>query len=811
MEPTEDAIANFVSFTSTTREQAVAFLKANNLDSQKAINAYFEDPSGPPPQTTGNYGDKGPVWDFSQQDNAPPLPATAPPSRPPSRIDKRDADQNTGKQGAASASKGTTPPEENKCTQHTDMGLSSTEDSGQGLTLAEREEKELQRAVAMSLGSDMGQQETGVTSNNQSQLSKATRDHYEENAWAMTLFNTEEVMASPDPEDRVRVEGEPAFIRPNADDVYLGGFLTILHNIPRAREALLLRNKLLFDYGHEPQWWNGHAINLPKIVTINDGTESDNDWDDIIYESQRLMALMDTSKRAFGSSESLAKIKSMSQMATDSEDAVTRFMEAWNGAAMQADPENPLTTMFTSHAYKKELFSEFDEPERKELFTFEPNVEKDHGQTLYEVLDSALWSDSPGEELDETWLEYVADVLVFKLDAHQKPNPVDVEVPLNFYPDRYLSSCQHIAREFRLKRLEIQGEILKLEQLMKGYTFPEGSSSIFTAKEILEKAAASLSTPASEPLSDSAVSDAANLETTQITEELKRIANKIDVRLKGKLNISPPPSYQANDPQIELEERKQSTLESLREISKTLTEPSESPSEPPIYKYTLRGVCTQPHVTYVLSDPQTTAGDLMEMDSDPHDNYQWWRISYSAEDGKARQAEKKQKQNETGTGASGDTIGYTIRKVSETEVLRAAREEWSSVLLVYASGNAMDAQVNPAPPQLQGFVNRDNDAFTAEFEHTPTIVINDQEDPWLPTAPPEYTQPETPQEPEKPAHVNVFDYEVANFDDEKKPGQEMQEKRGGVLVNGTSSTSNDDSQWTHVDRKDADAHIEHAK
>jgi hypothetical protein len=63
-EPTEEAIADFVGFTSTTREQAVDFLKvgnctwlinnisaklfpqANNLDSQKAINAYFEDPTG---------------------------------------------------------------------------------------------------------------------------------------------------------------------------------------------------------------------------------------------------------------------------------------------------------------------------------------------------------------------------------------------------------------------------------------------------------------------------------------------------------------------------------------------------------------------------------------------------------------------------------------------------------------------------------------------------------------------------------------------------------------------------------------------
>jgi hypothetical protein len=70
-EPPEDAIDNFVSFTSTTREQAISFLKvrtapqlshrimtdvflsqANNLDSQKAINAYFEDPTGPQTKVT---------------------------------------------------------------------------------------------------------------------------------------------------------------------------------------------------------------------------------------------------------------------------------------------------------------------------------------------------------------------------------------------------------------------------------------------------------------------------------------------------------------------------------------------------------------------------------------------------------------------------------------------------------------------------------------------------------------------------------------------------------------------------------------
>jgi len=405
------------------------------------------------------------------------------------------------------------------------------------LSLAEREEKELQQAVAMSLGSGIGQQETGVTSNSQSQLSKATRDHYEKDAWAMTLFNTssEEVMNSPEPEDRKRVEGEPAFIRPKPDSIYLGGFLTILHNIPLAREALLLRNKPLFDYGHEPQWWNGQAINLPKIVTVNDGTDTDSDWDDIIHETQRLMSFMDSTNRAFGSSDSLARIKSMSPISIDSEDAVTRFMEAWHAAALQADPENPLATIFTSHAFKKELFGEYDEHQDKELFTFEPPVEQDHDQTLYEVLDSALWPDRPGQELDDTWLENIAEVLVIKLDAFQKPNPVDVEIPSVFYPDRYLSSCREIAREFRLKRQQIQGEVLKLEKLVKGYTFPQGSWSTISTKELLEKAAEAVNSSQPEKGSDAESSAEATIaETTRVSEELKAVASKIDVRLKGK-------------------------------------------------------------------------------------------------------------------------------------------------------------------------------------------------------------------------------------------------------------------------------------
>ncbi|CAI7617320.1 unnamed protein product [Penicillium discolor] len=788
-EPTEEAITSFVSFTSTTREQAIAFLKGNNLDSQKAINAYFEDPTGSQLKPITSYWDdnRGSSWDFAQQDNAPPMPATAPPSRPPSRTDIRDPEQNTGYQDS--------------------VAIAPKEDSGQGLSLAEREEKELQQAVAMSLNSDIGQQETGVTLHKQPQFNKATRDHYEEGAWAMTLFNTssEEVMISPDPEDRKRVEGEPAFIRPNPNGIYLGGLLTILHSIPLAREALLLRNKPLFDYGHESQWWNGQPINLPKIVTVNDGKTGDSDWDDIIHETQRLMAFMDTTKRAFGSSDSLAKIKSMSSLSADSDEIVTRFLEAWYGAAIQADPENPLATIFTSHAYKKELSDEFAEPDSRRLFTFEPPVEQDNDQTLYDVLDSALWSDRPGNELDDAWLEHLAEVLVIRLDALQKPNPVGVDIHSVFYPDRYLSSCREFAREFRAKRQQIQGYVLKLEQLIHRYAFPVDPVGSSTITELLEQAAQAVPVVAPEQVreSDQSSSGVAGPETMRVAEELRAIATTIESKLK------------------ELELRKQNAMESLREISKTLTEPPKSPSEPPAHKYTLRGVCTEPHVTYVLSNSKMISpGHLMDMDSDTENSNdcQWWRISFSAEDGKTRQAEKRKVQGNTAATQDGEVVGYTVRKVQETEVLQAAREESSSVLLVYASESAVNAQVDPAPSQLQGFVNRDNDAFADEFQNTPTIIFSDQEDSWAePNNAETQHKEQQPEMSEKATQVNVFDYEVSGFDDEPKPSQEMQEKGGTSLLSHRATATNSTapiaakevSEWNNANDEDMTRHLEH--
>lgn len=487
-----------------------------------------------------------PAFGFGQQDNALRVPATAPPSRPPSRANMHETSQGGGFEGSTGASpaQGTTsekPPLPDIQWPSADSSWNKgTPGSGQGLSLAEREEQELQQAVAMSLDHGLGQQETGVTTTaNEPRFGKATRDYYDEGDWAMTLFepSSREVVISPDPEDRRKLNDEPAFICPTHDNLYLGGFLTIVHEIPLAREALLLRNKVLFDYGHDAQWWNGQAINLPKIVTVHEGQDAYNDWEDVIHETQRLMAFLDSTQRAFGSSDALSKLNPLISNSSDSEEIVTRFLETWHGAAMRADPENPLATIFMSHAYKQTPFDEGDEPISKELFTFEPVVEQDHGQTLYDVLDTAIWSDSPGEPLDDVWLEHVGEVLVMKLDSPVESKSVDVKAPAVFYPDRYLSACRDLAHDLRSKRLEVQKGVQDLERLMSRFTNVRTSMGTLTTREILEKAAAAVPLVLSRNPANGADSmspEIANSKAGRLAENLKAVSAQVEAKLKGK-------------------------------------------------------------------------------------------------------------------------------------------------------------------------------------------------------------------------------------------------------------------------------------
>lgn len=391
----------------------------------------------------------------------------------------------------------------------------------------------------MSLGQDITHQESGVISTDDSRFGPANQEYYDENAWGMTLFNqnAREEIISPDPEDRQRSDNEPAFLRPSQDALFTGGFLTILHSIPIAREALLLRDKVLPDYGHDAQWWNGQPVKAPRIVSLDDPYAEYQDWENVIHETQRLMAFLDSTKRAFGSTDALVSLKPIYYY--DQDKGVERFLEAWQDAALQATPDNQLSMIFTSRAMKHPDSSDFDE-NPKDFFVLSAFAPTDNGQTLYDIIDEAIWPDAPGQELDDVWLDNVAEVLIIHLG---NPNnvPINVKIPPTFYPDRYMENSRDVMHEVRLKILEVQERILEIEGVAALYRGSKLGNPIgMTNAELLEKAAQAATIALPRYLPDgTAEIDNAELANNgeRVAKQLREIAASLEEKLKSKPTI----------------------------------------------------------------------------------------------------------------------------------------------------------------------------------------------------------------------------------------------------------------------------------
>lgn len=143
----------------------------------------------------------------------------------------------------------------------------------------------------------------------------------------------------------------------------------------------------------------------------------------------------------------------------------------------------------------------------------------------------------------------------------------------------------------------------------------------------------------------------------------------------------------------ELEEHQNQIIQEFRRQNKQLTIASDTPGEPPYHRYSLRGVCTLPHVTYVKRIERGNDNAYM--------SEQWWRFSFSVDDAKTRTDEPNQKRPRVAVPNNVDIAGCSVKRVREVEVLRAAKEESPSAILVYASEDAVNTTSGPLPPELQ--------------------------------------------------------------------------------------------------------------
>ena len=566
----------------------------------------------------------------------------------------------------------------------------------------QEEEDDLARVLAMSQA-DIGgayQQESGVVGPNGQVFGPANRDYYEKSQWAMVpigVSDTSEIVPDVDVEQRVHVSGEPRLLKHLPSGDYTPNLLTICNAIEGAREALLMREHAQVSYGQDAEWWRGHSISMPKIVNLEDGSaagpESD-EQDELLAEVQRLMAFLGTSDRSYASIGALTQTK----MIKDSSPATTRsrtllelFLQSWAVAASSKSRYPDYVTGMFSTTVGTNAAEGMDTPDMS-LIDIQVAIGEGAKGDIFELLDGLLWdTDADNSAMPDNYIERPADVLVMRVyQANTTFGPqLRVEVPAEFYVDKYLKDNIEATRATRLEMAKGKKRIAKIEEIekkLKSWKHPKKNEQLdaglllkhtlghFSGQNRIDAAKADKTNNAA--VVDEVDGDPPHYQA--IADKLESIIASID----NKLQV--------------LSEEKEKTRKVIADMSKA--PPRGLRPEELKHRYTLRGVATKPNITYVLCPIDANAVDDMIDDDTTPRGMRWWRMEYEV--------------NASGSGAK-----VTKTKAADYDVLRAVELEHSSALLVYAS----DAANNPPledgalPRPLQEFVHRDNELFAAEL------------------------------------------------------------------------------------------------
>ena len=359
----------------------------------------------------------------------------------------------------------------------------------QQLTLAEQEEADLQRAMALSQGHELStNQETGTVAADNHYFGAVRHEHHETKNWIMTTVKStaREILLNPEAKDRRRAVDAPAYFKPSPTGHRLHGLLTILHAVPAAREALLNRSYVQNDYGYQSDWWDRESIETPQILDRqqNDALSRD----EMIKEPQRLMAFLSETERAYGSTEALANLAAPHQDLGDW--VLKKFLDAWREAVLQSNPSTPFADIFISRGADVDPGSE---PKHEEIELIEPIIANDMagtGQTLYDVIDKLLWRDWDGSGSKEVYMDRIADVFVLNVTrADETASGVGVQIPAVWYPDRYLQASHPQAKQMLAEKARVREELSRLEQEkseMMEFRSPNHGGRVFNVQQLLE-------------------------------------------------------------------------------------------------------------------------------------------------------------------------------------------------------------------------------------------------------------------------------------------------------------------------------------
>ena len=343
--------------------------------------------------------------------------------------------------------------------------VTSIADPSTSKTFDPNDDPELAQALAASLQP----QESGITNKDYVYFGPANQSQYDPGQWSMVPVrtSTRDNLLDPEPEDRTRDLGVPAFLKPSTEDNRLAALFTIYHEIPLVREIFLDRANTIGNYGSDREWWTGKPIETPAHTDLVEDAEDGRL--NFVQELQRLMAFLDKTDRSYGSAEALANLPYVKAFCPQSPNLEMAVMEAYK-SVFSTDNQGKV----------KKLFSKgVDGPEERSskefaILDLELPEKESWAQTLYDMADIAMWGEDAALNIEgSAFLKHIAEVIAFRFDGWNNSKKNEIVVPVMWYPDRYLESGRHAALEMRQKRKNVHADLDHAVELENTLTFHE--------------------------------------------------------------------------------------------------------------------------------------------------------------------------------------------------------------------------------------------------------------------------------------------------------------------------------------------------
>ena len=663
-EPSENDVESVISITGCGRDQAIRYLKVKK-DVAGAIGAIMDGEDITKEEQSTSWDES--AWSTDRDGNA------------------NMGDNNLHPLGGTSTAPTRVP------SPAMNMGVPANRDD---------EDAQLAQALAASRGGDF-QQESGILhadGTSQQTYGPVNKDQSaHDRQWGMVLSTAQGASSEivPDverPEERKNAEGEPRFLKTLPSGDYLPNFLTIAHSIPAVREALLMRDYLMAQYGTDAEWWRGNQIALPKIVHTENGAPADAEidrFDAFISETQRLMAALDASQRSYASVNALTKTELLlsGEQLTLTESFIEKLC---NAADARTDNYDALISLFktrigtTNPAGVSTPYAT--------VFPLDVKTSGEDKVQLMEVLDSLLWdTDTQEYESKDNYIANAGDIIVLQAkQTNLSAQKLQLEIPSTLFIDKYLEKNVQVSRPARLEIAREKERVAKINDIEKKLTKWQMPGQQIDARAMLMHTLGHFS---GKNMADASNADGENgivvngasapeqPHYADIAAKLETVIASVDKKLER------------------LAEQRESIQKNISKLSNS--SPSQLEQEGLKERYTLMGVATKPSITYVLRprDDHNEDDDHMSTENDDEatpDGMQWWRIEYAV---------------------NGTQPRISKAKVEGDIVIQAVEVEHNAALLVYASDRAADyTHYDPTlPPALQQFVEDDDFHFNVEL------------------------------------------------------------------------------------------------